>query len=57
MNVFGGFVLIGYLLGVFGVCIFIIFNNVFVYKDVSVGMVVICNGGGGVFVLIIEKVQ
>eukprot|EP01006_Ploeotia_vitrea_P031318 TRINITY_DN63638_c0_g2_i1.p1 TRINITY_DN63638_c0_g2~~TRINITY_DN63638_c0_g2_i1.p1 ORF type:complete len:393 (-),score=-7.64 TRINITY_DN63638_c0_g2_i1:227-1405(-) len=56
VNIFGGSVAMGHPLGASGARIVTTLNNVLTQKDASVGMVAICNGGGGAASLILEKV-
>lgn len=54
MNVYGGVVFFGYFFGCSGVCIFVILFGVLKEKNGYFGVVGVCNGGGGVFVVVVE---
>lgn len=56
VNVYGGSVSLGHPLGASGARIITTLNNVLQQNDANVGMVAICNGGGGASAMIIEKV-
>lgn len=56
VNVFGGAVSLGHPLGASGARIVTTLNNVLQQKEANVGLVAICNGGGGASSIIIESV-
>lgn len=56
VNVFGGAVALGHPLGASGARILTTLNNVLQQKEGSIGLLAICNGGGGASSIVIEKV-
>lgn len=56
INFNGGVIVIGYLLGVLGICISYLLVLELYEKDVCYGLVVMCVGVGQGYVMIIEKV-
>ncbi len=56
INVFGGAVALGHPLGCSGARILVTLTNVLAQKNASLGVVGICNGGGGASAMVIEKV-
>lgn len=56
VNVFGGAVSLGHPLGASGARILTTLNNVLQQKEGSIGLLAICNGGGGASSIVIEKV-
>ncbi|MCU0354503.1 MAG: acetyl-CoA C-acetyltransferase, partial [Cytophagales bacterium] len=55
-NVFGGAVSLGHPLGCSGARILVTLTNVLKQKDATLGVVGICNGGGGASAMVIERV-
>ena len=55
-NVFGGAVSLGHPLGCSGARILVTLANVLKQKDATLGVVGICNGGGGASAMVIERV-
>ncbi len=56
VNVFGGAVSLGHPLGASGARILTTLNNVLQQKKGSIGLLAICNGGGGASSIVIERV-
>lgn len=55
-NIYGGVIVLGYLIGVFGVCIIVLLLNELKYENKYIGVVFLCVGGGIGIVIIFEKV-
>ena len=55
VNVFGGAVSLGHPIGASGARILVTLINVLYQKKAKLGMIAICNGGGGASAIIIEK--
>lgn len=55
VNVNGGVIVIGYLIGCLGVRIFIIFLYEMKRRDVKIGFVIFCIGGGMGIILIVKR--
>ncbi len=55
LNVFGGAVALGHPLGCSGARILVTLSNVLRQKDASIGVVGICNGGGGASAMVLER--
>jgi acetyl-CoA C-acetyltransferase len=56
INVFGGAVALGHPLGCSGARILVTLTNVLAQKNASIGVVGICNGGGGASAMVIERI-
>jgi len=56
VNVFGGAVALGHPLGCSGARILVTMSNVLTQQNASIGVVGICNGGGGASAMVIERV-
>lgn len=56
INVFGGAVALGHPLGCSGARILVTLTNVLAQKNASIGVLGICNGGGGASAMVIERV-
>lgn len=55
INIFGGAVSLGHPLGCSGARILVTLSNVLQQKNANIGVVGICNGGGGASAMVIEK--
>lgn len=56
VNIYGGVCVLGYLIGVFGVCIVVMLFGVLKKYGMKCGVVLLCIGGGEVMVLVVELI-